>query len=400
MDRQHKIFISYRQNDSSDTVNYLHDVLTRRFGPENVFMDIRSLKGGDELAEVIKSKIRESDVVLVIIGNSWVSSIKQRQAEGKIDHVRLEVATALKARPSVRVIPVTVQEASFPAESDLPDDMHSLVGLRGNILSVRWWRLDVEELMDHIKTSSGIAGALEGQKTETQTHPHKQRRSTVEVSILGGALAGMITGTVVGIAYTVTERVSWSRVAIVTVYGLVAGFLVSALINAGIEKSPRVIGNPIGRKFVGAVLGGALGGLIAGLIAGFLFSLFPNDELVHAGWVVAAVALSSFFITAGILLPDLKQDWVERSIVFVGIAVVVAIIAFVVAWLLIKKFSGLGSLVTDSPYSLGVLIFGSLYGAMAGAQVGLALVVYEIRSRMRLRQGSGKVVVQADDGDE
>ena len=65
--RQPKIFISYRQNDSSATVNHLHQDLTREFGRENVFMDLRGMKGGDEMAEVVKSKIRDSDAVLVII---------------------------------------------------------------------------------------------------------------------------------------------------------------------------------------------------------------------------------------------------------------------------------------------------------------------------------------------
>ena len=107
--------------------------------------------------------------------------------------------------------------------------------------------------------------------------------------------------------------------------------------------------------------------------------------------------MSSFFITAGILLPDLQQDWFERSIVLVGIAVITSVIAFIVAWLLFNAFGGL----EDSPYVLLVLIFGLLYGAMAGAQVGLALVVYEIRSRMRLRQESSKVLEhRVDNGDE
>ena len=382
--RRAKIFISYRHDDSSGYVNHLQETLATRYAEAEIFRDIRTLKAGDDFAEVIKTEIGSCDVVLVVIAKSWVSSIKQKQAEGKVDYVRYEVAAALNARPSLVVVPVLVQGASFPSEHDLPADLQKLVKLTASILSDRWWPQDVGRLVQDLDAKLGIAGAVKAQESGIQPQPRKRRRSNSENSILGGSLAGFFTGTIVGIAYTVNEGVPWLRFVLVSFYGLLAGALVSWSINAGVEKVSRLMGSaPVG-KLVGAVLGGTLSGLIAGLIGGFGFAWLSGD-VVNPGWVVAAVATSSFFITAGILLPDLKEDWGERLIVLIIIAAITGGIAFVVAWLLFEKIGVLDSLVTRSPFSRGVIVLGSLCGAMAGAQVGLALLVYEFRSRHALK---------------
>lgn len=378
--RQPKIFISYRQEDSSDTTNHLHETLSKQFGSENVFMDIRSLEGGDDFPEVIKSNlINSSDVVLVVIGKSWMSSIKEKQAAGQKDYVRYEVATALATHPSGRVMPVLVQGASFPAESDLPPDMSRLVPLYANTLSVRWWPQDVQRLIGNIRKKLGIAEGVEVPETRGK-QPSRKPRSNAEISFLGGSFAGLVTGLLLGVAYTLTQPVSWWRFSLVGLYGLVAGALISWSINTGVEKVSRAIGNVLIGKIVGAALGGALSGVVAGVIAGFGF-VSLSGNVVESGWVVAAVAVSSFFITAGILLPDLEQDWVERLIVLVVIVATTVPIAFFVSWLLLGESDGGDSFTMNSPFSLGVMVLGSLCGAMAGAQVGLALVIFELRSR-------------------
>lgn len=384
-----KIFISYRHDDSSGYVNHLHETLARQFGDDHVFRDIRDLKPGVDFVDVIKTEVDSCDVVLVVIGKAWVSVIKQKQAEGKEDFVRYEIAAALKRRPSLLVVPVLVQGASFPAKHDLPDDLQALVKLNATILSDRWWSQDIKQLVEELNRwlagrgvrPSGEAGIA------IPKLPDTRRRSNSENSILGGSLAGLITGTVVGIAYTVTEAVPWWRFILASVYGLLAGALVSWSINAGIEKVSRLMGNAPVAKIVGGVLGGALSGIIAGLMGGFGFA-WLSGNVVNPGWVLAAVAFSSFFITAGILIPDLKQDWRERLTVLIIVAAVTCGIAFVFAWLVFEKLNVLGSLITKSPFSIGVISLGLLCGAMAGAQVGLALFVYEYRSRPTLAVNS------------
>jgi MFS family permease len=377
-----EIFISYRHDDSSGYVNHLHETLARQFGDDHVFRDIRDLKPGVDFVDVIKTEINSCDVVLVVIGKTWASRFKQKHAEGKEDYVHYEIAAALKLRPSLLVVPVLVQGASFPAKQDLPGDLQELVKLNATILSDRWWSQDVTQLLEDLNRWLGRRGARHSGEAgiATPSQPEQRRTSNSQNSVLGGSLAGLITGTVVGIAYTVTEAVPWWRAILVSIYGLLAGALISWSINAGIEKVSGFMGNAPVAKIVGGVIGGALSGIVAGLMGGFGFA-WLSGNVVNPGWILAAVAFSSLFITAGILIPDLKQDWRERLTVLIIVVAVTCGITFVFAWLVFEKFNVLGSLVTKSPFSIGVITLGLLCGAMAGAQVGLALFVYEYRSR-------------------
>ena len=377
--RRPKIFISYRHADASGYVNHLHETLAARYDEAQVFRDIHDLKPGVDFVDVIKTEVESCDVVLVVIGKSWTSLIKQKQAEGQEDFVRYEVAAALKLRPKLLVVPVLVQGASFPSKQELPDDLQELVKLNASILSDRWWPQDVGQLLDDLNRSLGIEGRTEGRENGRQLQSHIPRRSNSENSIVGGSLAGLITGTVVGILYTVTEGLPWWRSLLVSFYGLLAGALVSWSINAGVERVSRLMGNARIAKLIGGVVGGSIGGLVAGLIGGFGFAWLPGN-VVNPGWIVAAVAISSIFITGGILLPDLKHDWRGRLPVLIPIAGIAVGLAFLVGWLLFEKIKVLDSLSTRSPTSLGVIILGLLCGAMAGAQVGMALLFYESRS--------------------
>jgi hypothetical protein len=47
------IFISYRREDSSGYAGRLFDILSIHFGKENIYMDLDTIKGGDNFATVI-----------------------------------------------------------------------------------------------------------------------------------------------------------------------------------------------------------------------------------------------------------------------------------------------------------------------------------------------------------
>jgi len=55
--------------------------------------------------------------VLVLIGSQWAETLKERQNQPE-DFVRIEVETALEQRK--RVIPILIEDASFPTVDDLP----------------------------------------------------------------------------------------------------------------------------------------------------------------------------------------------------------------------------------------------------------------------------------------
>jgi hypothetical protein len=65
------VFINYRGEDSHSYGALLHTELSRRFGPELVFMDCVSIPAGADFVEQLLSRVRHSAVVLAVIGTRW-----------------------------------------------------------------------------------------------------------------------------------------------------------------------------------------------------------------------------------------------------------------------------------------------------------------------------------------
>jgi hypothetical protein len=122
-----EIFISYRRDDSAGTTGRIFDRLTRSFPREKVFMDVDAAMHGLDFVRVLDEKIAASDIVVVVIGPSWLTAMDasgSRRVDNDQDFVRIEVAAAL--RREIPVIPVLVDGASMPAEADLPSDLNAL----------------------------------------------------------------------------------------------------------------------------------------------------------------------------------------------------------------------------------------------------------------------------------
>lgn len=127
-----KLFISYRRSDSHETTGRLYDRLIDHFGTNNVFRDIDSIPIAVPFPQFIEESLRNTDVVLVVIGTNWLS-IKQpdgtRRIDDPQDFVRLEIATALRLH--VPVVPVFVSNAR-PIDGDsLPNEIRGLAFQNG-----------------------------------------------------------------------------------------------------------------------------------------------------------------------------------------------------------------------------------------------------------------------------
>jgi len=145
---KNKIFISYRQSDTQSEASRLKENLEDIFGSENVFFDIETLEPGLNFAEAIEKTIRQSAVVLVLIGDSW-TKVKDEQGNLRLfkedDWVRKEVAMAL-SMVGTRVIPVLVKDANKLSSDELPDNIKSLADYQWAELTIPRWRNDVEKL--------------------------------------------------------------------------------------------------------------------------------------------------------------------------------------------------------------------------------------------------------------
>jgi hypothetical protein len=145
---KNKIFISYRQSDTQSEASRLKENLEDIFGPENVFFDIETLEPGLNFAEAIEKTIRQSAVVLVLIGDSW-TKVKDDKGNLRLfkedDWVRKEVAMAL-SMDGTRVIPVLIKDAKKLSADELPDNIKSLANYQWAELTIPRWKGDVEKL--------------------------------------------------------------------------------------------------------------------------------------------------------------------------------------------------------------------------------------------------------------
>ena len=141
------IFISYRRADAGPYARLLQVELAERFPEARVFMDVDSIEAGLDFVEVIRDAVGSCHVMVVVIGQQWVTLTDEeggRRLDDPGDYVRLEVRTAL--RRGVRVIPVLVDGAKPVSQRQLPDDLRKLARLNALEVSCDRYRYDADRL--------------------------------------------------------------------------------------------------------------------------------------------------------------------------------------------------------------------------------------------------------------
>jgi hypothetical protein len=122
-----KILINYRRDDSTDIASRLHDRLAQTFGSYKVFTDVDSIPVGVNFREYLNRQVAACDVMLVVIGPDWLNAkdkAGRRRLDQPDDFVAIEIAAAL-AR-DIPVLPVLIERARMPKESELPDKLKPL----------------------------------------------------------------------------------------------------------------------------------------------------------------------------------------------------------------------------------------------------------------------------------
>ncbi len=119
-----KIFISYRRDDSSDVTGRIYDRLVNTYGKESIYKDVDSIPFGVDFRKHLKTMIDQCDVMLVVIGNYWLTIADtggQRRLENSADFVRIEIEVGLQR--DIPIVPLLVRGASMPTETELPPDL-------------------------------------------------------------------------------------------------------------------------------------------------------------------------------------------------------------------------------------------------------------------------------------
>jgi hypothetical protein len=184
------IFISYRRGDSIGHTGRLFDLLSKHFGPGQVFMDIDTIGPGEDYMEVIKRTTESCQVLLAVIGRGWLNAVDEhgnRRLDDPADFVRLEIGDVLEK--GARVVPVLVDGARMPDAKSLPDDLKKLALRNACEINDKNFHHDVKQLIEALqKMQPALQPAVSqsGIERSRQTAP-----GTGAAAAMGhGAMAG------------------------------------------------------------------------------------------------------------------------------------------------------------------------------------------------------------------
>lgn len=145
------VFINYRAVDNPLGAAGIHEALSARFGPTNVFRDCVSLEAGTDYPPAIRAALAEADVLVSIIGPQWLTLRDPNGArliDREHDWVRRELAWAHDR--DISVVPVLLRDtpthAIQPTADDLPQDIRWLAYLQAFEFSQRTFGTDLDRL--------------------------------------------------------------------------------------------------------------------------------------------------------------------------------------------------------------------------------------------------------------
>lgn len=208
-----KLFINYRRVDSIDITGRIYDSLVRAFGKENIYKDVDSISLGEDFREKINSLLRQSDFLLVVIGQHWLdcrNNDGERRIDASLDYVRLEIEISLQKQ--IPIIPLFVKGSQMPDDEKLPASIRELAYRNG--IDVRYdpdFHRDMEQLItklqekgmsesiDEIVTSQDVLGQLTRkdvlkiiESTRSQgKKPDFRNAKLVEIDLSGENLSGV-----------------------------------------------------------------------------------------------------------------------------------------------------------------------------------------------------------------
>src|SRR5918992_245014 len=184
------VFINYRREDSAGHAGRLYDALSKRFGDDHVFMDVDAIEPGEDFTEVVEQKVGSCDVLIALIGRSWVTTTDRegrRRLHKPHDWVRQEIQTALERRDT-RVIPALVQGAEMPAPDELPEPLRKLSNRNAVELRDARWGDDVGRLIKHLEGLAGPRAQRSAPAAETTQEPPRARPRRLMPLLIGAGV--------------------------------------------------------------------------------------------------------------------------------------------------------------------------------------------------------------------
>jgi hypothetical protein len=165
--RGRKVFISYRRSDTAQIVGRVYDRLKSEISEDDLVFDVNTIPIGVDFKEYISGAVGESAVLLVMVGEKWLSSAWKRtrwwfESKPKVDFVQVEIELALDL--GVPILPLLVDSTAMPNVDDLPNSIKEFVFLNAAaIRSGRDFHKDMDRVLERIvplrKRGIGLKGS-------------------------------------------------------------------------------------------------------------------------------------------------------------------------------------------------------------------------------------------------
>lgn len=151
------VFISYRRADSQDATRAVYQALQPLMGKGSLFFDNANTRDNGAFDEALITTVSRAKVILVIIGNQWLTELQTRNLRGNEwvrnpdDWVLREIETALSIR-GAEIIPVLLNGAAMPHPNQLPPTIYNLSRQHAARLSTgEGFEGDIDELVRRIR---------------------------------------------------------------------------------------------------------------------------------------------------------------------------------------------------------------------------------------------------------
>lgn len=144
-----RVFLSYRRTPvPSKFARDLFRHLSARLGHDGVFLDDEHIDFGEDFVAHIRQRMGGYHVLVALIDKKWMvdprdGRLRSRQ---KIDHVRLELETALAAE--IHVLPVLLEGVRMPRAEELPASIARIATFRALPLSSKEFDASADALLD------------------------------------------------------------------------------------------------------------------------------------------------------------------------------------------------------------------------------------------------------------
>jgi len=164
-----KIFLNYRREETSGHAGRLYDRLSQHFGPDNIFMDLDTLKPGVDFAQDIDQAVGQCEVMVSLVGKSWLvlpDEIGAPRIKNPEDWVRLEIQAALER--NIPVVPVLVQRASMPSQNQVPSDIAQFTRRQAFELLDNRFHQDADNLIKRLEEILQAVGKSQTSKKQDE----------------------------------------------------------------------------------------------------------------------------------------------------------------------------------------------------------------------------------------